>query len=341
MEQKMGTVEEDLIGCRRIKKCKYNQQKTRDSITAAENRRLSGERRICQGMCFSIPTKRVSEENKNHTNKKISTLSKVSLDDNIVENEKPTPNASIDFMAQEIAINVGKPTCQIIKWDPSKSSWTENGPPRNTGSCPSKFLIMCLTSIQNALHQQNIGDCFTSEVELERPLFAYQWGLDFWNCYTNGKDVLESNGAEVEKIAWMVSTAADTISMKEREGVSFNGPFLLYLVPSQDRAYKVRQVCKPLKMVGIHTVSLHAGAPLDHQIHGLKRCEPEFIVSTTERLLELLLLNAVDISEVSLMVIDEGTCFDAIKSIRQFISGNPRTVVFCDSMKNHPSLFVL
>lgn len=34
----------------------------------------------------------------------------------------------------------------------------------------------------------------------------------------------------------------------------------------------------------------------------LKRCEPEFIVSTPKRLLELLSLNVVDISELSLMV---------------------------------------
>lgn len=31
----------------------------------------------------------------------------------------------------------------------------------------------------------------------------------------------------------------------------------------------MRGVCKPLKAVGIHTVSLHSGASIDHQINGL------------------------------------------------------------------------
>lgn len=31
---------------------------------------------------------------------------------------------------------------------------------------------------------------------------------------------------------------------------------------------QVRAVCKPLKALGIHTVSLHPGASLEHQIHG-------------------------------------------------------------------------
>ncbi|GFP90990.1 probable ATP-dependent RNA helicase ddx5 [Phtheirospermum japonicum] len=240
---------------------------------------------------------------------------------------------SISFMGPEIAINVKKMTWQFIKWDGSNDSWEEHDPESNTG-CPSKFLIMCLNTIQNALQQ---NETFSSD--RDRPLFADAWGLEFWNCYANGNDVLDTNGTEstIEKIAWITSTAADTISMKEKEGRSFDGPFLLYLVQSQDRSYKVCQVCKFLEVVGIQTLSLHSGAPIDHQIQSLKSYEPEFLVSTPERLLELLSMKAVDISDVSLMVVDgleapfNGTAYsDAIKSIRQFISGNPQAVVFCD-----------
>ncbi|KAK6131854.1 hypothetical protein DH2020_034407 [Rehmannia glutinosa] len=295
--------------------------------------------------------KRSSKEEKNPMNKKVGKLIKGFTNDNDsrsymqeeeimkssnVESEKSALLKSISFMGLEIAINVGKPTWPIIKWDSLNHSWKEHGCETNTG-CPSKFLIMCLNSIQNALQQH--GDFST---DWERPLFANAWGLEFWNSYTNGKDVMETNGGDstVEKIAWITSTAADTISMKEKEGFSFNGPFLLYLVPSQDKAYKVRQVCKSLEVVGIHTVTLHSDASIDHQIHSLKSYEPEFIVSTPERLLELLSLNTVDISALSLLVIDgleapfKGTYFDAIKSIRQFISGNLQTVVFCDCMNN-------
>ncbi|KAL3649665.1 hypothetical protein CASFOL_006068 [Castilleja foliolosa] len=237
---------------------------------------------------------------------------------------------SISLMGPEIAINVKKLMWQFIKWDGSNDSWEEHVPERNTG-CPSKFLIMCLNTIQDAL-QQNGADW-------DRPLFANDWGLEFWNCYVNGNDVLDNNGADstIEKIAWVTSTAADTISMKEKEGRSFDGPFLLYLVQSQDRSYKVGQVCKFLEVVGIQTLSLHSDALIDHQIHSLKSHEPEFLISTPERLLELLSVKAVDISDVSLMVVDgleapfKGSVYlDSIKSIRQFVSGNPQVVVFCD-----------
>ncbi|KAL3838225.1 hypothetical protein ACJIZ3_022816 [Penstemon smallii] len=325
------------------------------AIIAAKKRRLTGKRSSCQGMCFSLPTpedpfndrhgkpefiskkKKTSKPNKKFTDKKGSMLSKGKVEK--VENVESVLVRSISFMGPEIAINIGKPTSQIIKWDDVTHSWKELGSEKNT-ECPSKFLVTCLNSIQNA------GDI---DSLCNKPLFANEWGLEFWNCYTNGKDVLEIDGADskMEQIAWMASTATDTISMKEKEGLSFAGPFLLYLVPTQEKAHKVRQVCKTLKIYGIHTVSLHSGASMDHQIQGLKSCEPEFLVSTPERLLELLSLKAVDISGVSLLVIDgleapfKGDYFDGVKSIRQFISGNPRTVVFCECKKSNSSISVV
>ncbi|KAK6144694.1 hypothetical protein DH2020_021514 [Rehmannia glutinosa] len=327
---------DDSISRRRSKKNNRKLENKKDrsakvssrvaAIIAAKKRRQTGKRRMCQGMCFTLPTpedpfnekqgkteptkkrKRNSKENKKLKDKSSHKLKKVKESEN-VENGKPALVSSISFMGSEIAINLGKPTCQVVKWDKSNNSWKELGSENNT-ECPSKFLIMCLNSIQNAMQ----------------------------------------NGGDLNKqIAWMASTAADTISMKEKEGLSFSGPFLLYLVPSQDKASKVRQVCKPLKALGIHTVSLHSGASVEHQINGLvfcldcaafldlfvritcdslKSCEPEFLISTPERLLELLALKAIDVSGVSLLVIDglegpfKGTYFDAIKSIRQFISGN-------------------
>ncbi|KAK3014654.1 hypothetical protein RJ639_009996 [Escallonia herrerae] len=64
----------------------------------------------------------------------------------------------------------------------------------------------------------------------------------------------------------------------------------------------------------------------------LRSCEPEFLVSTPERLLELVSVKAVDISRVSLLVIDgqDTLCKDdylsTIKSTREHISGNPHTL---------------
>lgn len=228
-----------------------------------------------QGMCFSLPTpedpfndrqgkteptrkrKRNSKANRKLTDKKSPRLKKESLnysdahehlhedkvaESEIVENGKSALVSSISFMGPEIASNLGKLTRQIVKSDGSNHSWKELCSENNIG-CPSKFLIMCLNSIQNAL--QNSAALGS---EGDKPLFANAWGLEFWNCYCTGKDVLETNGADstMEQIAWITSTAADTISMKEKEGLSFTGPFLLYLVPSQEKASKVCWILSPM-----------------------------------------------------------------------------------------------
>ncbi|XP_073306261.1 uncharacterized protein [Primulina huaijiensis] len=363
---------DDSISRRRNKQSRKKQENKKDSsskvsarvaaIIAFKNRRKSGKRRQCQGMCFSLPTpedpfndkhgkidhtkkrKRSSKANGKSWEKKARMLEKVTQcrgDSHVDPQEREGGSGhskSIEpfsFMGPEIAINVGKPTCQVINRNKPDHARKVNCSENKT-KCPSKFLITCLNSIQTAL--ENV-EGYVSEGD--KPFFANAWGTEFWNFYSNRKDVLETDRADstMEQIAWIASTAADTISMKEKEGLSFTSPFLLYLVPSREKASKVREVCKPLKSLGIHTVSLHSGASVDHQVNGLKSCEPEFIVSTPERLLELLTLKAFDTSGVSLLVIDgleypfNGAYFDAIKSIRQFISGNPQNIVFCDCLK--------
>lgn len=101
---------------------------------------------------------------------------------------------------------------------------------------PSKFLILCLKSIQSALQQD-----FTFNLKDDKPLFVNEWGVEFWKCYLSGIDILETSGlcSSLEQIAWMISTAADTIARKEKEGLFLTAPFLLFIVPSQEKAAKV------------------------------------------------------------------------------------------------------
>ncbi|KAL1206971.1 DEAD-box ATP-dependent RNA helicase 5 [Cardamine amara subsp. amara] len=199
-----------------------------------------------------------------------------------------------------------------------------------------KFLMLNLNEIETLFRKDS-----TYSDQHDKSLFTSTWGMEFWKCFLSGKDILETSGASstVEQIAWIVSTAADTIAKREKndDDESFgNSPFLLYLVPSQTKAAQVRSICKALKGNGIHTVSIHQGASLDHQISGLKSIEPEFIVATPERLLEIVNLKGIDISGVSLLVIDElgslctGGYLDAVKSIKQAISSKHQSIVFND-----------
>lgn len=278
---------------KRMRSDKSNVSARVAAIIASKQRRKSGKRRMCEGMCFSLPTPDNPFNDKFDHKKK-----------------KPPP----------------VPSQSNTK---SKAITTRGIHGHSDG--PSKFLTMCLNAIQkSALNENTYGDGH---------LFLNKWGAEFLACSLLGTDILETTGgcSSVEQIAWMVSIAADIISIKEKEGLSLPNPFLLILVPTKEKALQVRTLCKPLKPLGIHTVSLHSDASLEHQIQGLKSCEPEFLVATPERLLELVSVNAIDISGLSFLVVDGLQTFvkcgilDQLKFIKQSILHTSLTVVFCDS----------
>ncbi|KAK8671565.1 hypothetical protein V6N13_038158 [Hibiscus sabdariffa] len=330
------------------------------SIIAAKKRRKSGKRRMCQGMCFSLPTpddpfnerldkKDISkrETNKSMTSKRDRKVSAKRKDDGPAKGSVLGHDMEVDNLEKVnekvTASNVGK-TRHIgsgrleIRPDGKKAGVNGNRELAcESSDGPSKYLILCLETIVDSLYPDG-----TYNGEEGKRLFLNPWGIEFWKCYSAGKDILETSGSpsDFEQIAWIASTAADVISRREKEGHLITGPFLLFIVPSKEKALKVRSLCKPLKAQGVHTVSLHPGASIDHQISGLQSCEPEFLVSTPERLLELVSLKAIDISGVSMLVIDcmestSGGCYlDTVKSIKQAISGKPHTTVFFNSFSN-------
>ncbi|CAI9091255.1 OLC1v1026228C2 [Oldenlandia corymbosa var. corymbosa] len=345
---------DDSIARRRNKKSRKkeeNKVSTRiASIIAAKKRRLTGKRRNCQGMCYSIPT---LDDPFNERHGKVDPLKKkkkrpaqTKLDKKHIDKKRAlskncsTDKAHASTEAQdEKPPKIEKPRGKSVgAKDVTKSGKTgdKNGVEGHIDKvqldCPSKFLNLCLNSIQNDLQHET---AFSRE---DRPFFVHKWGVEFWKFYSNGKDILEASEKDStsEQIAWVASCAADTIARKEKEGMSLSSPFLLFIVPSQEKATEVRRVCKPLKALGIHSVSLHPGASINHQIHGLKSCEPEFLISTPERLLELVSLNEINISGVSLLVIDglesyaDNGILNSVKVIKKSISGTPQTVVFSD-----------
>lgn len=289
------------------------------AIIAAKKRRQTGKRSMCQGMCFSLPTPEDPFNEK---------LGKVSI---VKEKKKKKKKVK-----SRDALSVNKSSLK----KPSRDGDEKKTEKMRMIHGPRKLVMLCLTEIESTFHQ------------LEKPLFTSTWGNEFWKSFHSGKDVVETSvtSSSLEQIAWIVSTATDAISMREKYEESLplsSSLFLLYLVPSQSKASQVRSVCKALKRLGVHAVSLHNGAEIDHQISGLKSLEPEFIVSTPERLLEIVALKGVDISGVSLLVIDElgSLCasgyLDAVKSIKQAITSEHRSVVFNDSASCTPAVLSL
>ncbi|CAN6348943.1 unnamed protein product [Urochloa humidicola] len=301
------------------------------AIIASKRRRKSGKRRGCEGMCFSLPTpddpfnerhgkKRKGEEEPTDDTEDAAAAAAVAKDDNPKKKEgsnKKQPPAKAGAKANSKAIR-------------ERATDAEEG--RVDFDRPSKFLVVCLNAIRDAVAPDDSGGSSIHG--------AGDWGVELWrSCSAPApSDVLDTSGASatIEQTAWLVSTVCDIFARKEKLGIVVSCPFLLYLVPSQEKAAQVRSICKPLKPLGIHSVSLHPGASTEHQIAGLKTCEPEFLIATPERLLELVSLKAIDISSVSMMVIDGLKSFldlnvsDKIFSIRDAISSNPQITIFTD-----------
>ncbi|CAN1297812.1 ATP-dependent RNA helicase DBP3 [Linum perenne] len=340
------------------------------SIIAAKKRRLSGKRRQCQGMCFSLPTLEDPFNDKlgkpDFPKKDVKSKKTLSSKRQDRKALKGNSAASDEEALGDSDGNLGLHKRRRLS---KKHENTKNHLEKDAGKLrhqphafgnfdrPSKFLLLCLNAIESALRLEGLYG-----KEEDKPLFVDPWGVEFLKCFSGGKDILDTGGSSctIEQIAWIVSIAADSFARKEKEGVSFTSPFLLFLVSSQEKAmqsggtrdrrlkrkpnlflliippklHQVRTVCKPLKSLGVHTVSLHPGASLEHQINGLKSCEPEFLVSTPERLLELVSAKAINISDVSFLVVDglESLCkagsVDALSSIRQAISGSSSVMVF-------------
>ncbi|XP_039775891.1 probable ATP-dependent RNA helicase ddx5 [Panicum virgatum] len=297
------------------------------AIIASKRRRKSGKRRGCEGMCFSLPTPE-DPFNERHGKK-----SKV---------DEPADGAE-DAAAVVKDGNPRKKDANTKKQPPAAKAMSKGMRERATEAeeggvdfdRPSKFLVVCLNAIRDAAAPEDGGGGGGSIHG------AGDWGVELWRCCSDPapSDVLDTSDASAtpEQTAWLVSTACDIVARKERLGMVVSCPFLLYIVPSQEKAAQVRSICRPLKSLGIHSVSLHPGASIEHQIAGLKSCEPEFLIATPERLLELVSLKAIDISCVSMLVIDGLRCFmdlnitDKIYSIRDAISSSPQITIFTDS----------
>ncbi|XP_062202339.1 DEAD-box ATP-dependent RNA helicase 52B-like [Phragmites australis] len=295
------------------------------AIIASKRRRKSGKRRACEGMCFSLPTPDDPFNDRHLKKRKIDepteeTANAAAKDGNPKKKDRNTKK-------QQPAKAGAKAKSKAVPRELEMER--EDG--RVECDRPSKFLVVCLNAIRDAVAPEDGAG---------RIHGAGDWGVELWRCCSAAApcDVLDTSGAcaTLEQTAWLVSTACDIVARKERLGMFVSCPFLLYLVPSQEKAVQVRSICKPLKSLGIHSVSLHPGTSIEHQMLGLKSCEPEFLISTPERLLELISLKAIDISNVSMLVVDGLKSFvdfnvsNKLYSIRDAILSNPQITIFSD-----------
>ncbi|KAI4967928.1 hypothetical protein ZWY2020_010381 [Hordeum vulgare] len=288
------------------------------AIIASKRRRKTGKRRGCEGMCFSLPCPE-DPFNERHGKKRRTEDAADTNDDHEKKKSKDSKKRPLERATGSNAIPVRKKETEEDRVEYDR---------------PSKFLVVCLNAIRDG--------AVASEEDGGGIHDSASWGMELWkSCAASPpSDVLDTSHryATREQTAWLVSTACDIVARKEKLGVVVSCPFLLYLVPSQEKAVQVRSMCKPLKSLGIHSVSLHPGASIEHQISGA--VSPSFLY-LPRRLLELVSLKAIDISNVSrLVTIFSGQCDQSAATVaRNLLHGRITKLTTNDSVASR-SAFV-
>ncbi|KAG6556056.1 hypothetical protein Mapa_001997 [Marchantia paleacea] len=177
-------------------------------------------------------------------------------------------------------------------------------------------------------------------------MFGNQLVEKFWKAYSRGVDVLATCSCSLEDRALgLVAPSASHVKENRAKHGALHLPLVLILVLSQDQALRVRRVFRPLKKaLGITSVCLHSGTSLERQTDGLKSHSPDVLVATPDRLCELLSVQAIILSSISLLVVDElsdiieGGLQSHVSKIKEYVSRGARKVVLS---KGYPERAVI
>lgn len=85
-------------------------------------------------------------------------------------------------------------------------------------------------------------------------------------------------------------------------------PRMLVLSPTRELAMQSHEVLKEFgAVVGLNSLTLYGGVPKHTQVGELKQGQVDCIVATPGRIKDLLQEGSCDLSEVTSLVLDEGT----------------------------------
>lgn len=377
-EEEMGKGEETIAKKRnkvKRKRLRRDLATTSDfikGVIAAKHRRKAGKRRMCEGMCYTLPTpenpfndpidsnsgKKCHKKKKQEPSARVKEQLPAGKKDTIpqkrsffgdeIDNTSWKKQKKEETVMENIEASLLHKTVSLVKDlkqnedELSSQVVSSLGLSRSTvdisrfqrSATPEMILKLTL----DVVSQTGEADVMQEgEYELTS---NNKWGRELWEACLKGSNILASSQVsfDLQQTAVLVSAAASHIIDRRRRDSFVHGPMVLIVVASQEQAVKVRMIGKPLKsLLEIRSVSLHPGASLAHQVKGLGLCVPEILVSTPERLSNLIALKALDISSISFLVIDglkkivDGDFVDDLKSLRQHILGNPQTVVLSNT----------
>eukprot|EP00250_Pteridium_aquilinum_P019873 c24616_g1_i1 orf=67-1890(+) len=331
-------------------------------VQAAKRRRKAGRRRVCEGMCYTLPTpddpyndlykekiakkkgKKDQEDGDDDLHTKLGNkqVSKIEFYEKKSRAKTPKANGSslsekvkktgsqrsgakesdgsltemaIDGLANHTVSNGQKDALhgelsitEKVKWKPScerclkeNDSWTCVG-----GDAFEIALCTLLNASIITDEQLETNVAIELNVRSEKVCIGSKWYWVFWEACGTGSDVLATGRAAntFTQIGGVLAAVAHIAARRVHQILSSN-PIVLFVVQSKEQALQVRSIFKVLKsLLGLHAVSLHTGTPLQHQIEGLRSTSAEILIATPDRLCDLLVVNAVSLSNVSFMVVD-------------------------------------
>lgn len=373
-------------------------------VQAAKHRRKVGRRRICEGMCFSLPTpddpfnelykeklakKKAKKDQENEAyiaslgrkeaSKVDSTkrelrgrshklngsapsakLNKMKKPGSVAATQQSEKNGSDDSLNKAATdgflnhagrnglndVSHEEPSRERFKWKPScercmkkEGSWTCVGEDAFERALCALLNAGIITD--DYQHEKSsVGELIRKS---EKVHMGSKWDWLFWEACGTGLDVLATGRGALANGALVA--VAHIMARKDHQ-ILCSSPAVLFIVQSKEQTLQVRSIFKVLKpLLGLHSVSLHTGVSLQHQIEGLSSTPAKILIATPDRLCNLLSVNAISLSNVSFMVIDglEGliSCgfSDQLVHIREKVSDNAQLVLL--SGNDTPSMYAI
>ncbi|CAK9194716.1 unnamed protein product [Sphagnum jensenii] len=283
-----------------------------EGVKAHKRRRKLGTRRVCEGMCYSLPTPEDPFNERKKRSKRKAALDGENNADEQSASRKRSRRTEIGFDGkQKHSEVVNRTTSRAMDGNQCVNGMKDNkAGEKQTDSDVTDPVVLAFRVALSAIWEgtsavvsdKNAGGDQEVVGQLRKDVSQFEW--QWWLALAQGVDVLGASSNSYHARAYVVPAATQIAAHRHTNGL-LHKPIVLFLVCSREQALLVRQICKPLKKaLDIQSVSLHPGTSLKHQLDGLAVRTPEIIVATPDRLCQLLAVQAFSLGSVSYVVVD-------------------------------------
>ncbi|XP_024520058.1 ATP-dependent RNA helicase DBP3-like [Selaginella moellendorffii] len=274
------------------------------AVIAAKRRRKAGKRRVCEGMCYSLPTPEDPFNNRSLGKRKKrryddETMEGLAEEGSDLDEGQDGSQVLTDEAdsSEDDEISEARESASSEEDDSSEEEEDSSGGEDDTRAYDRRLLSRIAGSSNGARILSGVI------ASVDRQLSRFETSL--WEACRGGLDVIGTvQESTIAAIAYVPAVVDYIVKQPSKTRLS-GKPIALFLVPSQEEALYVRNLCKPLKkLLGLQTISIHPGASLEHQVKGLESSACQVLVATPERLCQLVSRKALNLLDVSFLVVD-------------------------------------